>query len=112
VDNVKIVASALALGRSVGLALALVAALGLAGLAGPAGAASTGVDVNRATASELEALPGIGTVRARAILEAREARGGFGSVDELVEVKGIGERQLEKLRPLVRVGPRSEPAAR
>ena len=57
------------------------------------------VNVNTATAEELEQLPGIGASRARAVIEAREARGGFDSVDELVEVKGIGEASLEKLRP-------------
>jgi competence protein ComEA len=57
------------------------------------------VNVNTATVEELEQLPGIGTSRAKALVDARESRGGFGSVDELVEVKGIGEASLEKLRP-------------
>ncbi len=57
------------------------------------------VNVNTATVEELEQLPGIGESRARALVAAREARGGFGSVDELIEVKGIGEASLEKLRP-------------
>ncbi|MDH3725762.1 MAG: helix-hairpin-helix domain-containing protein [Thermoleophilia bacterium] len=57
------------------------------------------VNVNTATVEELEQLPGIGASRARALVEARERRGGFGSVDELVEVKGIGEASLDRLRP-------------
>jgi competence ComEA-like helix-hairpin-helix protein len=62
------------------------------------------IDVNTATVSELTALPGIGEKRARAIVEAREQRGGFKTVDELVEVRGIGPANLEKLRPYVRIG--------
>lgn len=62
------------------------------------------VDLNRAGTEELERLPGIGEAKARAIVEAREARGGFRSVDELLEVRGIGEAALERLRPHVKVG--------
>jgi competence ComEA-like helix-hairpin-helix protein len=83
------------------------AALGLAPLAGVAGAEPTAppraVNVNTATAEELEGLPGIGESRARAILEARKARGGFKTVDELVDVKGIGPSALEKLRPFLTI---------
>ena len=61
------------------------------------------VNLNTATAGELEALPGIGAKKAEAIVEARKARGGFKSVDELVDVRGIGPAQLEKLRPHLRV---------
>ncbi len=61
------------------------------------------VDVNRASAVELEALPGIGPARARAIVKLRAERGGFGSVDELVDVSGIGPKTLERLRPLASV---------
>jgi len=64
---------------------------------------SAAVNLNTATADELEALPGIGASRAQAILEARKSRGGFKSVDELLEVKGIGEQGLERLRPFVRI---------
>ena len=79
-----------------GLALAFVMVLGGA----PALADVSGVvNVNTASAEELEQLPGIGASRARALIEAREARGGFASVDELVEVKGIGEASLERMRP-------------
>jgi competence protein ComEA len=61
------------------------------------------VNLNTATAGELEALPGIGAKKAEAIVEARKARGGFKSVDELVDVRGIGPAQMEKLRPHLRV---------
>ncbi|WP_145279804.1 ComEA family DNA-binding protein [Tautonia plasticadhaerens] len=52
--------------------------------------------------AELEALPGIGPTLAARIIERRPYR----SVEELVEVKGIGLKTLERLRPLVRVGTR------
>jgi competence ComEA-like helix-hairpin-helix protein len=57
------------------------------------------VNVNTASASELEMLPGIGASRAKAVIEAREAKGGFKSLDDLLAVKGIGEASLAKLRP-------------
>jgi comEA protein len=64
------------------------------------------VDVNAATADELTALPGIGPVRAAAIVALREERGGFRSLDDLLDVKGIGPKTLARLRPLAAVGPR------
>ena len=57
------------------------------------------VNVNTASAAELEMLPGIGASRAKAVIEAREAKGGFKSLDDLLAVKGIGEASLAKLRP-------------
>ena len=62
------------------------------------------VDVNAATVGELTELPGIGPVRAAAIVRLREDRGGFGSVDELLDVKGIGPVTLGRLRPLAVAG--------
>ena len=76
---------------------------------GPAAASSTPaaptapVDLNTATAGELDALPGVGPVTAAAILAWRAANGRFTSVDQLGEVDGIGPARLERLRPLVRV---------
>jgi competence ComEA-like helix-hairpin-helix protein len=55
------------------------------------------VNVNTATAEELEALPGIGPVIARRIVQGRPYR----SVEDLGRVKGIGKRRLEEIRPLV-----------
>ena len=62
------------------------------------------LDLNRATAEELETLPGIGATKAAAILAARDAQGGFKSLDELEAVRGIGPALMAKLRPLVVVG--------
>ncbi len=61
------------------------------------------IDLNQATAEQLDALPGVGPATATAILAYRDQRGRFGSVDELLEVRGIGEAKLEQIRPLVRV---------
>ena len=57
--------------------------------------------MNTASAAELEGLPGVGPVLARAILEYRETRGRFASVEELLHVKGIGTKKLEAMRSLV-----------
>jgi competence ComEA-like helix-hairpin-helix protein len=62
------------------------------------------LDLNRASREDLEALPGVGPKTAASILEARETMGGFGSVKDLLRVRGIGPKTLETLRPLVRVG--------
>ncbi|MBM3307639.1 MAG: helix-hairpin-helix domain-containing protein [Candidatus Eisenbacteria bacterium] len=66
------------------------------------------VDVNRATAEELEALPGIGPARAAAIVALRERRGGLGSLEDLLDVKGIGPKTLERLRPFAVAGSRAD----
>lgn len=59
------------------------------------------VNVNTASEQELQLLPGVGPVRARAILAERKRRGGFKRVEELADVKGLGASMLEKLRPHV-----------
>lgn len=56
------------------------------------------IDLNRALMAELELLPGVGQNLARRIIEAREAAGGFRSLDELLDVPGIGPATLEGLR--------------
>ena len=72
----------------------------------PAGSAqkgSTPVNINTATAEELQTLPRIGPAMAQRIIAWRETHGGFRSVDELDAVPGIGPSMLENLRPLVTV---------
>ena len=56
------------------------------------------VDLNSANKAELQALKGIGPKKAEDIIAYREAHGGFKSVDELLNVKGVGKATLEKLR--------------
>lgn len=61
------------------------------------------VDLNTATAEELTSLPGIGPAKARAIMERRDEEP-FESTEDLVEVPGIGEALLERLRDHIEVG--------
>ncbi|MGC4932851.1 helix-hairpin-helix domain-containing protein [Gordonia sp. DT30] len=73
------------------------------GTSGSAGAAGTLVNLNTASESELDALPGVGPVTAKSIIEWRTRNGSFSSVDQLAEVDGIGPSRLAKLRSLVTV---------
>lgn len=61
------------------------------------------IDLNTASAEELDRLPGVGPATASAILAYREEHGRFSSVDELLDVRGIGEAKLEALRDAVTV---------
>ena len=63
------------------------------------------LDLNRATAEELVELPGIGPVLAERIVAFREEHGPFRSVEDLLQVSGIGEATLEALRPYITVQP-------
>lgn len=74
------------------------------GSATGSGAAGGVVDINTADAAGLDSLPGVGPVLAERIIQWRQENGRFTSVDDLGEVSGIGEKMLERLRPLVRVG--------
>lgn len=80
-----------------------VAPVGAPAAGGSSAGPAAPLDVNTASAAELDALPGIGPVLAGRIVETRDAHGPFAAVDELVEVPGIGDAVLERLRPLVRV---------
>ena len=60
------------------------------------------IDINRATIAELEAIPRIGPALAKRIFEFRRVHGRLNSVDELLEVKGIGPRILETIHPYFR----------
>ncbi|MBU0601715.1 MAG: helix-hairpin-helix domain-containing protein [Gammaproteobacteria bacterium] len=61
------------------------------------------LDLNSASVAELDALPGVGPSRAQAIVDYRAAHGPFRALDELARVKGIGDKTLAELRPLLTV---------
>ena len=67
------------------------------------------VNINTATATELEALPGIGPAKAKAIVAYRQQNGQFKTVEDLKKVKGIGEGIFSKLKDEASVAP---PAAK
>ena len=67
--------------------------------------ADAALNLNTATKDELVALSGIGPAKAQAILDYRVQHGGFKSVDERKDVKGIGARRFEKLKPELTVVP-------
>jgi competence protein ComEA len=82
-----------------------VAFLVLAIAAARLGAAETQpVNLNTASAVELATIKGIGPSKAQAIIEHREKNGAFKSVDDLKQVRGIGDKMLEQLRTQVTVG--------
>jgi competence protein ComEA len=63
------------------------------------------INLNTATIEQLETLPGIGRKTAERIIEHREKVGAFKKVEELMNVKGIGEKSFLKIKPLLSVTP-------
>ncbi|MDE6728539.1 MAG: ComEA family DNA-binding protein [Oscillospiraceae bacterium] len=61
------------------------------------------ININTATAEELQTISGIGEVKAAAIIQYREEHGGFSDIREIVNVKGIGEKTFEKIRGQIEV---------
>ncbi len=92
-------------------AIAFLASSGVA-LAASAPAPAGKVNVNTATVEQLDALPGIGAALAARIVEQRQKSGPFKSVQELMTVKGIGEKNLAKLEPHLTVGDSAKGASK
>lgn len=100
--------------RRLSFALGLFVALLMAGTAASAQpqepakprsapAVTTPINLNTATAAQLEALPGVGAKTAQLIVEHRQKNGGFKKVEELMNIKGIGEKSFLKLKDQVTV---------
>jgi competence protein ComEA len=85
------------------LAVALTLTAGVAAAAGKA-APSGKVNINAASVEQLTTLPGVGAKLAARIVEHRQKSGPFKSVQELMNVKGVGEKNFEKLQPYLTVG--------
>ena len=71
--------------------------------AAPQTTATAPVNLNTASATQLEALPGIGKAMAERIVEYRQKNGAFKKAEDLMNVRGIGEKNFLKLKPLITV---------
>ena len=63
------------------------------------------IDINTASSFELETLPGIGPTTAQKIIDYREANGPFFSIEDIINVSGIGPGTYERIKDLITVGP-------
>jgi competence protein ComEA len=66
---------------------------------------STPLNINTANATELQALPGIGAKTAARIVEYRQKNGPFKKIEELMNVRGVGEKSFLKLKPQITIAP-------
>ena len=73
------------------------------GTATSSASASAPVNLNTASVAQLETLPGIGKATAERILEYRQKNGAFKKIEDLMNVRGVGEKSFLKLKPLVTV---------
>ena len=93
--------------RLLTFAVALAAALVLshsAAVAQDAPAPAAVININTASLDQFEALPGVGAKTAQRILEHRQKNGPFKKIEELMNIKGIGEKSFLKLKPYLTVG--------
>src|SRR6185295_9666726 len=88
-------------GRLVFAVVAILCASGLTAAPGAEAAAGKKININQASATELANLPRIGAKVADRIVEYRQAHGSFSKVEDLMEVKGIGEKLFTQLKPYV-----------
>jgi competence protein ComEA len=73
-------------------------------------APTTPVNINTATQAQLETLPGLGAKVAQRIIEYRQKNGNFKKVEDLMNVKGVGEKSFLKLKPMLTVSQKPESA--
>jgi competence protein ComEA len=66
------------------------------------------VNLNTASATQLASLPGIGARTAERIVEYRQKNGGFKRIEELMNVRGVGEKSFLKMKALISVAPKAE----
>lgn len=64
----------------------------------PAGATTEKINLNTATSEQLQSIPGIGPVTAKSILDYRAKVGKFNKIEEIINVKGIGEKKFQKIK--------------
>lgn len=86
----------------------IAAAPHLANAQEPSAASKPTVNLNTATLDQLTALPGIGPKTAELILQYRTKNGGFKKIEELMNIKGIGEKSFLKIKPLVSAPPKTD----
>ena len=90
---------------AVALGLTVPAVAQTAGPAPKAASVSAAINLNTATASQLESIPGIGAKTAERIIEYRQKNGAFKKVEDLMNVRGVGEKSFLKIKPLITVTP-------
>jgi competence protein ComEA len=77
----------------------------------PAAVSKATINLNTATIDQLADLPGIGRATAQRILDYRQKNGGFKKIEELMNVKGIGEKSFLKLKPLITLAAKTDKPA-
>lgn len=75
----------------------------VAGVVSSGGGESDKININKATATELETLPGVGPAKSAAIIEYRETNGPFQTIEDIMSISGFGERTFEKLKESISV---------
>jgi competence ComEA-like helix-hairpin-helix protein len=66
------------------------------------------IDLNTATAEQLQQVPGIGPSTAKAIINVRQKSGPFRKIEDLLAIKGVSKARLEKMRPYLAIGPSAQ----